>query len=121
MGAPARHLLGGRWREPSTPARPLAERFEKLRKRKVQRRGKPRRGRDADIALPAFDAADVISMKACPFCEAFLRHLLLATQVSNAPPDGNAQVHSHESYRRGLNTIGLHTIVVTRGGAQAPD
>lgn len=74
---------------------------------------------DADIALSTFDTTDVVSMKAGPFREAFLRHLLLATQAANAWPDGNAQIHSHESYRRGLNTIGLHTIVVTIGGAQA--
>lgn len=118
--APARHLLGGRWREPSAPARPLPERFEKLRKRKVQGRGEPRHGRHADVALATFDAADVISMKAGPFREAFLRNLLLATQVADAPPDGDAQIHSHESYRRGLNTIGLHTIVVTLAARKAP-
>lgn len=102
-------------KSPPAPPRlrcPLLSKWrEELCQRQAQSRRQLRRGRDANIALAPFHAADVIAVEAGPCRQILLRHTPVSAQFTDSPPNGDWQLNGHARYRGGLNTTGLHTIV----------
>ncbi len=87
------------------------EGHEKRRQRYTERCRETTERIDPYVPLTSLDATDVIPMKISAGCQFFLRKLSLLSQFAN-PASHSSRQSPHTDDRPGLNTIGLHTIVV---------
>lgn len=87
------------------------ERHEKIRQRYTERCRETTERIDPYVALTSLDTTDVVPMKISAGCQFFLRNLSLLSQFAN-PASHSTRQPPHTDDRPGLNTIGLHTIVV---------
>ncbi len=87
------------------------ERHEQIRQRYAERCRETTERTDPYVALTSLDATDVVSMKISAGSQFFLRNLSFLSQFANPASHGTRQP-PHTDDRPGLNTIGLHTIVV---------
>jgi hypothetical protein len=89
----------------------LTERSEELRQGSAERRHDPGEARDPNIPLTSFNAANIIPVQIGAGSQFLLRDAQLTSQFPHPAANEDRQIASHEAYRSGLNTIGLHTIV----------